>query len=302
MELSGFFIFNLKGEVLISRLYRHDIKRSVADAFRVHVIASTAPTSTTATSQALGGTRASPITTLGSTTFYHIRHENLYLVAVCKLNPNAALIFEWLYRFCQVGRSYFGRLDEDSIKNNFVLVYELLDEVCDFGYAQFMESDALKMHITTESVLSEKAVQESANSITIQATGAIAWRRNDIKYRKNEVFVDIIESINCLMNGGSNGQDGLLRADVAGQVIMRAYLSGMPECKFGINDRLLIESRARDPTKKDVRNDATVELDDVQFHQCVRLGKFDSDRTISFVPPDGEFELMRYPSIDLKEG
>jgi AP-2 complex subunit mu-1 len=83
---------------------------------------------------------------------------------------------------------------------------------------------------------------------------------------------------------------------------MRAYLSGMPECKFGINDRLLIESRARDPTKKDVRNDATVELDDVQFHQCVRLGKFDSDRTISFVPPDGEFELMRYPSIDLKEG
>jgi AP-2 complex subunit mu-1 len=34
-------------------------------------------------------------------------------------------------------------------------------------------------------------------------------------------------------------------------------------------------------------------LDDCQFHQCVKLGKFDSDRTISFIPPDGEFELMR---------
>lgn len=39
--------------------------------------------------------------------------------------------------------------------------------------------------------------------------------------------------------------------------------------------------------------DSEVELDDCQFHQCVKLGKFDSDRTISFIPPDGEFELMR---------
>lgn len=28
--------------------------------------------------------------------------------------------------------------------------------------------------------------------------------------------------------------------------------------------------------------------------RCVRLGKFDTDRTITFIPPDGEFELMRY--------
>jgi AP-2 complex subunit mu-1 len=26
----------------------------------------------------------------------------------------------------------------------------------------------------------------------------------------------------------------------------------------------------------------------------VKLGKFDADRTITFIPPDGEFELMRY--------
>jgi len=24
------------------------------------------------------------------------------------------------------------------------------------------------------------------------------------------------------------------------------------------------------------------------------LGKFDADRSISFIPPDGEFELMKY--------
>ena len=33
---------------------------------------------------------------------------------------------------------------------------------------------------------------------------------------------------------------------------------------------------------------------DIKFHQCVRLARFENDRTISFIPPDGEFELMSY--------
>lgn len=37
-----------------------------------------------------------------------------------------------------------------------------------------------------------------------------------------------------------------------------------------------------------------MDLQNIRFHQCVRLNKFEADRTISFVPPDGEFELMTY--------
>ena len=37
-----------------------------------------------------------------------------------------------------------------------------------------------------------------------------------------------------------------------------------------------------------------IDLEDVKFHQCVRLSRFENDRTISFIPPDGEFELMSY--------
>ena len=38
----------------------------------------------------------------------------------------------------------------------------------------------------------------------------------------------------------------------------------------------------------------SIEMEDVKFHQCVRLSRFENDRTISFIPPDGEFELMSY--------
>jgi hypothetical protein len=37
-----------------------------------------------------------------------------------------------------------------------------------------------------------------------------------------------------------------------------------------------------------------IEMEDVTFHQCVRLTRFENDRTIAFIPPDGEFELMTY--------
>lgn len=37
-----------------------------------------------------------------------------------------------------------------------------------------------------------------------------------------------------------------------------------------------------------------IEMEDIKFHQCVRLSRFENDRTISFIPPDGEFELMSY--------
>ncbi|KAK6033786.1 hypothetical protein COOONC_28707 [Cooperia oncophora] len=47
--------------------------------------------------------------------------------------------------------------------------------------------------------------------------------------------------------------------------------------------------RAKQPVTR-----ASVAIDDCQFHQCVKLGKFDTEHAISFIPPDGEYELMRY--------
>jgi AP-3 complex subunit mu len=35
-------------------------------------------------------------------------------------------------------------------------------------------------------------------------------------------------------------------------------------------------------------------IDDCSFHPCVRYNRFERDRVVSFVPPDGIFELMRY--------
>src|SRR5947209_8287505 len=115
--LSGVLLFNQKGENLIFRQFRNDCRPRLADVFRIQVISNPQ--------------LRSPTLTLGSTTFSHVKHENIYLVAVTKSNANAALVFEFLYRLIALGKGYFGKLDEEAVKNNFVLVYELLDgELC----------------------------------------------------------------------------------------------------------------------------------------------------------------------------
>ena len=44
----------------------------------------------------------------------------------------------------EVFTEYFKVLEEESIRDNFVIIYELLDEMMDFGYPQTTESKILQ--------------------------------------------------------------------------------------------------------------------------------------------------------------
>ncbi|KAK2576578.1 hypothetical protein KPH14_005248 [Odynerus spinipes] len=200
------------------------------------------------------------------------------LVSTTKKNANISLVFVFLHKVVQVMQEYFKELEEESIRDNFVVIYELLDELLDFGYPQTTDSKILQEYITQEG-----HKLEIQPRIPMAVTNAVSWRSEGIKYRKNEVFLDVIESVNLLANANGN----VLSSEIVGAIKMRVYLSGMPELRLGLNDKVLFESTGRGKSK-------SVELEDVKFHQCVRLSRFENDRTISFIPPDGEFELMSY--------
>ena len=65
---------------------------------------------------------------------------------------------------------------------------------------------------------------------------------------------------------------------------MRVYLSGMPELRLGLNDKVLFETTGRksfaSPVERVLMGPSVgtknkgVELEDVKFHQCVRLSRF----------------------------
>jgi len=266
MACSAIYFLDSKGKVLISRNYRGDIDNSVIDKFIGLVTELEDDNNTT------------PLIRTDECTFAFIKHRNVYVVATTRKNSNIAMLFSLLHRICQVMQEYFKEVEEESIRDNFVICYELLDELVDFGYPQTTDAKILQEYITQEGYKLEVAMKPPP-----AVTNAVSWRSDGIKYRKNEVFLDVIESVNLLAGASGN----VLRSEIVGAIKMRVYLSGMPELRLGLNDKVLFESTGRGKSK-------SVELEDVKFHQCVRLSRFENDRTISFIPPDGEFELMSY--------
>jgi hypothetical protein len=112
--ISAILLINQQGEVIISRFYRDNISRSAADAFRLQVIAAKEA--------------KSPITMIDRASFLYIRKGNVYMVAITKSNAHPGVIFEVLHRLVHIFEVYFGaEFDETSIRNNFVIIYELLD-------------------------------------------------------------------------------------------------------------------------------------------------------------------------------
>jgi len=109
-----------------------------------------------------------------------------------------------------------------------------------------------------------------SSTIADQSNSVTPWRKTGVKYATNEIYLDVIEEINCTLE--SNGNPSTL--EVSGEIVVMCRLSGMPDCQLNFNNPQVI--------------------DDVSFHPCVRYNRYEQNKVISFVPPDGPFKLMNY--------
>ncbi|KAJ8448092.1 hypothetical protein Cgig2_031816 [Carnegiea gigantea] len=175
---SAIYFLNLRGDVLIKRLYRDDVGGNMVDAFRLHIMQT----------KELG---TCPVRQIGRCSFLYMRISDVYIVTVVSSNANVACAFKFVVEAVNLFKSYFGgQFNEDAIRNNFVLIYELLDEIMDFGYPQNLAPEILKLYITQEGVrspFSSKIADKPVPNATLQVTGAVGWRREDLVYKKNEV-------------------------------------------------------------------------------------------------------------------
>jgi len=276
MAASAVFILDQKGKILICRNYRGDVPMNVASPFINKLLAE-------------DEINVRPIVEEDGVSYIFVKYNNLYLLATTERNANAAMILLYLYKIIEVFVDYFKEFEEESIRDNFVLIYELMDEMMDFGYPQTTDAKTLQAYITQEG---HQLVKERAPMITKDITGVTPWRQPDIKYRKNEVFLDVVESVNLLVSKTGT----ILRTEIVGNVKVKANLSGMPDLRLGLNDKVRFEvsDRNKDTAEIEQPKKGSIELDDVTFHQCVSLSRFERDKTISFIPPDEEFTLLSY--------
>lgn len=207
----------------------------------------------------------------------NIFRNELLLVAIVSSESNldSLFIIEFLHRIVDIVQNYFGDCNENLIKEQLVTVYELLDEMLDAGYPFATELNVLKELIKPPNLL-----RTIANSVTgrtnvsesmpTNQVSNVPWRKLGIKYTNNEAYFDVIEELDAILD--KNG--AIITAEINGFIDCNVKLSGMPDLNMTfVNSRI---------------------FDDVSFHPCVRHRRWESERNLSFVPPDGSFKLMTY--------
>lgn len=282
--ISQFYILSLRGDTIITRDFRGDVVKGTAEIFfrKVKFWCGDAP----------------PIFNLDGVSYIFVKKNGLYFVATTSQNVSPAAVVELLTKMAKVFKDFCGVLNEESIRKNFVLVYELLDEMVDFGYPQTTNTEHLKSCIHNEAVLIETPKPGVAglnlpqwNPRTVPSNAVhrpVGPTQNESsRNKKNEIFVDILERITVLMN--ANGF--VINSAIDGSIQMKSYLAGNPELKLALNEDINIKNQQLGGVHGGY---GAVVLDDCNFHECVDLEDFSEQRTLSFYPPDGEFAVMNY--------
>lgn len=206
-------------------------------------------------------------------------NPKLFFVAVCSREPqNVVLPIEFLHKLLEAFEEYFGQgFSEVDLTEEFTKVYEILEEVADNGFPTLTESAMLAQLVAPPSLLAKLngMISTTNGDVSSKLSVALAssdcpWRRRGARYPTNEFFLDVVEDVDAILD--SNGT--LVSSQVVGALVANSKLSGMPDLTLSFANPSLLE--------------------DVSLHPCVRNFRWDQNRVLSFVPPDGRFRLMGY--------
>jgi AP-3 complex subunit mu len=247
--LSAVFLLNKEGIILIEKQYRERIPRTELES---------------ACQAIRDKTRPPPgILSSGDYTFLLHQQQEIWLVGVCEGDEFALFGVSVL--------QYLGRLlstllqegsTESSIKNEYPIVYEILDYAVDAGFPLLDESNTILTLLTNPAT-------DYTKGIRLQLDLQRPWRMVGVSRSQNEILVDVIETIDVTVS-----QFGRLEScHIRGVVEVTSHLSENPLC------RLVLTPSSR--------------WEDVTFHRCTENESPDA-KVIPFVPPDGSFILMRY--------
>ncbi|KAL2490147.1 AP-3 complex subunit mu [Abeliophyllum distichum] len=265
------FLLSDSGEVMLEKqLTGHQVDRSICVWFWDQIISQ--------------GDSLKLVPVIASPTHYlfQVVREGITFLACTQVEMPPLMAIEFLSRVADVLTDYLGSLNEDLIKDNFVIVYELLDEMIDNGFPLTTEPNILREMIAPPNIVSKVLsvvtgnVSNMSNTLPGATSSCVPWRKTDLKHASNEVYVDLVEEMDAIIN-----RDGaLVKCEIYGEVQVNSQLSGLPDLTLSFANPSI--------------------LNDMRFHPCVRLRPWEANQILSFVPPDGEFKLMSYRVKKLK--
>ncbi|KAH9967729.1 Mu homology domain-containing protein [Lactifluus volemus] len=211
----------------------------------------------------------------------HVQHGSLTFLCPISGDLDPLYAFTFIRTFLDILVEYFGQVTAPTLRDNFDTVHQLLEETLDAGGHPLTTSpNALREIVIPPSLMTKILSVTGVSGLTGPTMNSmsafsspIPWRRAGVRYNNNEVYFDIVETLDAVVNKSG----AIITSSVLGKIDVNSKLSGAPP-----NTRpLLTLTNAHSITEP-------------AFHSCVRLNRFSQSKTLSFVPPDGRFTLMEY--------
>lgn len=325
-------VYSARGDLIVSRIYKPTLKRSIADVFRVQIINNLDV--------------RSPILTLGSTTFHFIRSNNnnlhnnsnnsgsnnnvtnlnglinttnmfdidningnnnngnysgdtngneLWLVTVSRNNDSSASIWEFLYKLNDMLLIY-GINNEYLLMDDFMTCYEILNcMVSSGGIITFTDiSDIIKQMSSQP--------KENYDQLLLMNKGSSRFgnihnrNHNNILNETNITRLPkILKKPSTLsIPSPTRGKKNEIILQVIEKISILVSKDGSI-LKSYVDGTIDLTTTLKDePSCQFGINDNSIQLNDFKFHSCVSIDNFERNHLIKFRPPMGSIELMKY--------
>ncbi|KAL6158142.1 hypothetical protein ACJQWK_07557 [Exserohilum turcicum] len=243
------------------------------------------------------------------TLLYSIIQDQLLFLCPSSADTDPLAILSFLHRLTDVLEDYLGSpLLASKIEANYDVVAQLLSEMVDGGIIANTEPNALRdvvdapnllksllggvgLPSTTPSSLTPSSTSAfglgagrasprlGPSPASTQAASPVPWRRANVRHTSNEMYVDIVETLQVTLSPSGRP----LAAMANGTIAFTAKVSGVPDLLLQLGCAGGIQNTVSLPV----------------FHPCVRLNQWKArPGELSFVPPDGRFVLAGY-EVDL---
>ncbi|EKE42563.1 clathrin-adaptor medium chain, putative [Entamoeba nuttalli P19] len=223
-----------------------------------------------------------PVINCNTYCLFHFCHElpsnSVYFIAVTDIDVPPLFISSFLQRIRIILKYCYpdGSFNDNTLKQDYIRLIQIMDQLADGGFPFITEPntiDALLNENTTSQKIEKAVLGELSVNYDKDALGSrtLPWRKDGVIHKTNEILFDVNERISTVFNLVTGKAS---RTEVLGEVICISSLSGIPDVTLRFDNPQI--------------------MDDVSFHPCVRIGKWEQQKVLSFIPPDGKFTLFNY--------
>ena len=266
-----FFCVNNRGSPVAMRGFLAEPTQSIIELFYNKVLERPPP---------------DPVFRLNNMNFAYVEHAQLYFVLVTEESMAPSVLLELLGRLTSVIADYAGRCTEMIMQDNLGLIYEIVDEVMSFGCPQATDSSNL-LHLVHNTVNVKTSILDDIDFLDVftktDYDRPLAVTAQERAKSANELYFILRENLEMTVDS----ENRPMRVLVTGQGICKSYLQGQPSVLVQLDPQMWFASRGH-------QNSLALAYDDIVFAPFVQTHSFDSDRSMTFAPPDGVTTVFSY--------